>query len=71
LKKAPALQVLLYLKTTISNTKEKNDERKVKKQRNGNLLSKIAVSSWRRRRDSNSRAGFPTYALSRGASSPT
>ena len=26
---------------------------------------------WRRRRDSNSRAGFPTYALSRGASSPT
>ena len=27
--------------------------------------------SWRRRRDSNSRAGYPTYALSRGASSPT
>ncbi len=26
---------------------------------------------WRRRRDSNSRAGCPTYALSRGASSPT
>ena len=26
---------------------------------------------WRGRRDSNSRAGFPTYALSRGASSPT
>ena len=26
---------------------------------------------WRRWRDSNSRAGFPTYALSRGASSPT
>ena len=26
---------------------------------------------WRRRGDSNSRAGFPTYALSRGASSPT
>ena len=26
---------------------------------------------WRRRRDSNSRAGYPTYALSRGASSPT
>ena len=26
---------------------------------------------WRRRRDSNPRAGFPTYALSRGASSPT
>ena len=24
---------------------------------------------WRRRRDSNSRAGYPTYALSRGASS--
>ena len=27
--------------------------------------------SWRRRRHSNSRAGYPTYALSRGASSPT
>ena len=27
--------------------------------------------SWRRRGDSNSRAGYPTYALSRGASSPT
>ena len=26
---------------------------------------------WRRRGDSNSRAGYPTYALSRGASSPT
>ena len=26
---------------------------------------------WRRRRDSNPRAGYPTYALSRGASSPT
>ena len=26
---------------------------------------------WRSRRDSNPRAGFPTYALSRGASSPT
>ena len=26
---------------------------------------------WRRKRDSNSRAGFPTYTLSRGASSPT
>ena len=26
---------------------------------------------WRRRRDSNSRAGYPTYTLSRGASSPT
>ena len=26
---------------------------------------------WRSRRDSNSRAGYPTYALSRGASSPT
>lgn len=25
---------------------------------------------WRRRRDSNSRVGFPAYALSRGASSP-
>ena len=25
---------------------------------------------WRRRRDLNSRAGYPTYTLSRGASSP-
>ena len=32
---------------------------------------KTRYLSWRRRRDSNSRAGYPTYALSRGASSPT
>ena len=32
---------------------------------------KILDTFWRRRRDSNSRAGCPTYALSRGASSPT
>ena len=32
---------------------------------------KIDAFFWRRRRDSNPRAGFPTYALSRGASSPT
>ena len=42
-----------------------------------NLKSKIDtlltknVDFWRRRGDSNSRAGYPTYALSRGASSPT
>jgi hypothetical protein len=30
---------------------------------------KICCLFWRRRRDSNSRAGFPTYTLSRGASS--
>ncbi len=29
----------------------------------------IDVCFWRRRRDSNSRDGFPSYALSRGASS--
>ena len=34
-------------------------------------IPKDILFSWRRRRDSNSRAGFPTYALSRGASSPT
>ena len=28
-----------------------------------------AISDWRRRRDLNSRAGYPTYTLSRGASS--
>ncbi len=32
---------------------------------------KVSVLLWRRRGDSNSRAGYPTYALSRGASSPT
>ena len=32
---------------------------------------KVSVCFWRRRGDSNSRAGYPTYALSRGASSPT
>ena len=31
---------------------------------------KIGVQLWRRRRDSNSRAAFATYTLSRGASSP-
>ena len=30
----------------------------------------IAVFVWRGRRDLNSRAGYPTYTLSRGASSP-
>ena len=40
--------------------------------KNKRLLSRETKDvSWRRRRDSNSRAGFPTYALSRGASSPT
>ena len=34
-------------------------------------LQKQCFFFWRRRRDSNPRAGFPTYALSRGASSPT
>ena len=33
-------------------------------------LSKMTIKLWRRRRDLNPRAGFPTYALSRGASSP-
>ena len=28
------------------------------------------IFAWRRRRDLNSRAGYPTYTLSRGASSP-
>ena len=32
---------------------------------------KWMLFNWRRRGDSNSRAGYPTYALSRGASSPT
>lgn len=31
---------------------------------------KIAVDLWRRTRDLNPRAGFPTYSLSRGAPSP-
>ena len=33
--------------------------------------SQMRCVFWRRRRDSNPRAGYPTYALSRGASSPT
>ena len=32
---------------------------------------RVEALDWRRRRDSNPRAGYPTYALSRGASSPT
>ena len=32
-------------------------------------LSKMTIKLWRRRRDLNPRAGYPTYALSRGASS--
>ena len=31
---------------------------------------KITVDLWRRTRDLNPRAGFPTYSLSRGAPSP-
>ena len=34
-------------------------------------IAEAMLFSWRRRGDSNSRAGYPTYALSRGASSPT
>ena len=30
----------------------------------------VTVFFWRSRRDLNSRAGYPTYTLSRGASSP-
>ena len=32
--------------------------------------TKVTVFFWRSRRDLNSRAGYPTYTLSRGASSP-
>ena len=35
------------------------------------VIVKGVVFVWRSRRDLNSRAGYPTYALSRGASSPT
>ena len=34
------------------------------------LCIKIGVLIWRRKRDLNPRAGFPTYSLSRGAPSP-
>ena len=61
-----------YLETTIFfQRREKNEKRKEKStKRNDNLLSKIVVSFWRRRRDLNPRAGYPTYSLSRGAPSP-
>ena len=42
----------------------------IKKTKNKSCKSKSTYSFWRRWRDLNSRAGFPTYALSRGASSP-
>ena len=32
-------------------------------------IFRCVLFTWRRKRDSNSRAGYPTYALSRGASS--
>ena len=35
------------------------------------LVHAVEAAIWRRRRDLNPRAGYPTYALSRGASSPT
>ncbi len=41
------------------------------KQKNNLTHQKMYEIIWRRRRDSNSRTGFPAYALSRGASSPT
>ena len=50
--------------------------RSIKKSRNEEQAKKKTVQIkskpfiWRRRRDLNPRAGFPTYALSRGASSP-
>ena len=40
-------------------------------QKNNPTHLKVYEIIWRRRRDSNSRTGFPAYALSRGASSPT
>ena len=39
--------------------------------KNNPTHQKVYEIIWRRRRDSNSRTGFPAYALSRGASSPT
>ncbi len=40
-------------------------------QKNNSTHRMVYGIIWRRRRDSNSRTGFPAYALSRGASSPT
>ena len=45
-----------------SRSRRSSSKQKVKRQPK-------QVAFWRRRRDLNSRAGFPTYALSRGASS--
>lgn len=40
------------------------------KKKNRTFSSRKSAKFWRRRRDLNSRAGFPTYSLSRGAPSP-
>ena len=42
----------------------------IKTKKNRTFLHQKSAKFWRRRRDLNSRAGFPTYSLSRGAPSP-
>ena len=64
---------LSYLFSGNDNFREKRRTKREKRRepkRNDNLLTKIVVSFWRRRRDLNPRASCPTYTLSRGASSP-
>ena len=41
-----------------------------KKTKSSRPIGRLLFLSWRRRRDLNPRAGYPTYSLSRGAPSP-
>ena len=61
------IQPYIIEKIVDSNTGKIIKQNKQKRKRD----TRMGISfSWRSRRDSNSRAGYPTYALSRGASSP-
>ena len=59
--------------SNISSNRNKNHKKQLKKFYKSKKIKppkhQCLSGFWRRRRDLNSRAGFPTYALSRGASS--
>ena len=62
------VSVLLRLRRTVAHGRIEFESLYKK---NNPTHQKVYEIIWRRRRDSNSRTGFPAYALSRGASSPT
>ena len=55
--------------TVVAMTKDKDNIEKIENVYNKDLKVVEYLLKWRSRRDLNSRASFPTYTLSRGASS--